>query len=182
MSVATTDYAYGDDAARVRVKAFRAPDAEPPYEDHPPFPRMRPVSALAPWAGAPGLRLVPQPEPDLEDDGAFDAQRTPREQLEDPRPRAGMLVRAFLEALAGIRPVGQLMRWTSPDVFGQLEPLVAARGTRAVANVRKVLVTEPTPGVAEVTAVIQRGPRCGALALRLEGLDGRWLVTALQLG
>jgi len=183
MSVAT-EYAYAGEPARVRVAAFRAPNPEPPYDDEPPT-TLRQVPALTPWVpGDPVLRLVrQQAEPDLDDDGEFDAQRTPRECLDDPRRRAAILARALLEALSGDRPLGQLMRWTTPEVFAKLEPLVAPRSARPwVANVRKMFVTEPVPGVAEVTAVVQRGPRCGALALRMEGLDGRWLVTALQLG
>ncbi|HEU0132642.1 MAG TPA: Rv3235 family protein [Mycobacteriales bacterium] len=169
---------------RLRVTARRIPDCEPEYDDGPRHPVIRGSLALAPYAprgAAPALRLVP--EPDVEDDGAFDPVRTPREDLEDPRPRAAILVRAVLETLAGTRPVGQLMRWTSADVFAELEPLVAAhRSTPWVVTLRRVLVSEPVPGVAEVSAVVQRGARAGALALRLEGVDGRWLVTALQLG
>lgn len=179
-------------APRLRVTAHRAPDPEAPYEDTPP-PSALPVDgslALAPFAPASPapLRLVPAPDeaeydPELDDDGAFDAVRTPREQLEDPAPRAAMLARAVLESLAGDRPVQQLMRWTTPEVYGQLEPLVSARTIRPWATtLRRVLVCEPAPGVAEVTAVVQRGVRAAAIALRLEGVDGRWLVTALQLG
>ena len=182
MSVAT-ELAYGGEPQRVRVRAYRAPNPEAPFDEGEPS-SLRRVPVLAPWVGEQrALRLVPRPEPDLDDDGDFEPQRTPREQLEDPRPRAATLARALLEALSGDRPLGQLMRWTTPEVFARLEPLVAPAGSRPwVANVRKVFVTEPTPGVAEVTAVVQRGPRCGALALRMEGLDGKWLVTALHLG
>jgi hypothetical protein len=188
MTVATPlDYADDYEPVRhLRVTAHRAPDPEPPYDDDvpPPPPGVRGSLALAPWTDVPlppaPLRLVL--EPDVEDDGAFDAVRTPREELEDPAPRAAVLARALLEALAGDRPLGQLMRWTTPEVFAQLEPLVAARTPRPwAATLRRVLVSEPLPGIAEVTAIVQRGPRAGAVALRLEGVDGRWLVTALQL-
>jgi hypothetical protein len=184
MSVAP-DYAC-EEAPRIRVNAYRAPNPEPPYDEAPPA-RLRSAPALAPWpqpTGAAALRLVPEPDAEEDDDGvSFEPERTPRERLEDPRPRAAVLARALLEALAGDRPLGQLLRWMTPEVFASVEPLVAARGTRPWAmSVRRVFVTEPTPGIAEVTAVVQRGPRCGALALRLEGLDGRWIVTALQIG
>jgi hypothetical protein len=45
-----------------------------------------------------------------------------------------------------------------------------------------VHVTSPFDGVAEVAATVRRGPRVTAVALRLEGLDGRWQCTALHLG
>jgi hypothetical protein len=167
----------------LRVTAHRVPDAEPPYDDGFTAP-VRGALALAPWvapAHMPALRLVPEPV-DLDDDGTFDPVRTPRTALEDPAPRATVLARALLEALAGDRPLGQLMRWTTPEVFAQLEPLVTTRAQRPwAATLRKVLVAEPLPGIAEATAIVQRGARTGALALRLEGIDGRWVLTALQL-
>jgi len=61
-----------------------------------------------------------------------------------------------------------------------LPPPVAGRRPWA-RSVRSVHVSEPTDGVAEVTAVVDRGSRCAALALRMQGLDGRWLITALDL-
>jgi hypothetical protein len=45
-----------------------------------------------------------------------------------------------------------------------------------------VRVTEPADGVAEVSALVRRGLRVTAVALRLEGMDGRWQCTALELG
>ena len=43
-------------------------------------------------------------------------------------------------------------------------------------------VTEPADGVAEVAAVLRIENRFRALALRLEGLDGRWRCVRLQIG
>jgi hypothetical protein len=185
----TAELAYEPSGTPLLVTAQHAPEIEPPYEPLPPVVvRIEGALALAgavPVA-APALWLVPEPEGDAEDDGEFDPVRSERSELEDPRPRATVLARALLETLCGDRPVGQLMRWTTPEVFAQLEPLAAARPARNArpwaATVRRVLVSEPAAGVAEVTAVIQRGPRAGALALRLEGLDGRWVVTALHVG
>jgi hypothetical protein len=47
---------------------------------------------------------------------------------------------------------------------------------------RSIRVCEPADGVAEVSAVVQIGPRFRAMAARLEGLDGRWRCVRLQLG
>jgi hypothetical protein len=166
------------------VAALRTPDPEAPFDDS--LPTVRGATWALPEhvPRPPRLRLVKDPEPEEEDDVArFDYVRTPREELDDPRPRAATFVRALLETLMGDRPVGQFERWTTPDVFDDLGPLVAARERRpGRVALRRLYVAEPTPGVAEVTAVVQQGPRAGAVALRLEGLDGRWLVTALQLG
>ena len=40
----------------------------------------------------------------------------------------------------------------------------------------------PDEIAAEVAALVRRGVRTTAVALRLEGLDGRWQCTALELG
>ena len=166
----------------LRITAHRVPDPEPPYDVHVPVPTTAAL-ALAPWVPPPQvpvLRLVPEPEPKPD---TFDPVRTPRDDLEDPEPRAAMLVRAVLEALSGDRAVGQLMRWTTPELYSRLEALAATYADRPwAATVRKVLVAEPLPGIAEVTALVRRGGRTLALALRMEGVDGRWLLTAVDLG
>jgi hypothetical protein len=46
----------------------------------------------------------------------------------------------------------------------------------------RVRVCEPVDGVAEVSAVARRAGRAHAVAARLEGIDGRWRCTALQIG
>ena len=58
----------------------------------------------------------------------------------------------------------------------------APRGQTLRPLVRSVHVSEPADGVAEACAVVDTGPRRRAVALRLEGMDGRWQCTALQLG
>jgi hypothetical protein len=45
-----------------------------------------------------------------------------------------------------------------------------------------VRVFEPADGVAELSAVVQVGPRYRAVAARLEGRNGRWRCVRLQLG
>jgi hypothetical protein len=48
--------------------------------------------------------------------------------------------------------------------------------------VRSVHVSEPDDGVAEVCAVFGTPNRCYAMAMRLEGMDGRWRATQLIWG
>jgi hypothetical protein len=190
-------------ALRLHVTARPAIDSEPPYErDVAPDdggPRVLGSLALAvavhPQDAAPkrpaatsmrgALTLAPPlstPAADPDPDEVFDVIRTSRAALPAPGPRAGVLVGAITEALSGRRPLGQLIRWVTSDVYDELEVSVARdRGRGWSARTRRLIVTEPADGVAEVTAVVQRGVRASALALRMEGRDGRWVVTALQL-
>jgi uncharacterized protein DUF6459 len=162
--------------------------------------------------GTPELRLVPAlPQPLMaplteritetpkrrpvrdvtdEDDAP---QPTPRDQLPEPVPWAGRLVQGILEVLSGVRPLSQLVRWTTTEVYDSIATRTEHRSrriseTREIAPhrlaevVRSVHVSEPVDGIAEVCAIVQQGPRCRAVALRLEGIDGRWQCTALQIG
>ncbi len=135
-----------------------------------------------------GLHLVPPLRPDAEADldaVEFGPQPTSRSDLPEPRGWSGRFAQAVVEVLEGDRPVAQLVRWTSTDVYDEvacrvLDPGTGAAGPRAV--VRSVHVTEPADGIAEVAAMVRRGTRTTAVALRLEGLDGRWQCTAIELG
>jgi hypothetical protein len=149
--------------------------------------RVLPAADPVAWRRTPGSAT----DRDLDD---FGPQPTGRAHLPEPRAWGGRLVQALVEVLAGDRPAGQLVRWTSSEVYDDVTALVPAPGhpgpgrrprpagkpTRAA--VRSVHVTEPADGVAEVAATVSRGRRTTAVALRLEGLDGRWQCTALELG
>ena len=136
-----------------------------------------------------GLRLVPPLDGSTDD--RFGARPTPRSELPAPGPWSGRLVQALLEVLAGTRPVQQLLRWTSQSVYADLEdavtPSTGRKPVRAgsrpgAATVRSVHVSEPAEGIAEVCAVVARTGRTRAVALRREGVDGRWQCTALTVG
>lgn len=111
--------------------------------------------------------------------------RTDRDQLPDPQPWARGFVQALTEVLGGFRPLGQLTARTVPSVAALVADLrtgSSALPARQRAVVRSVRVSEPAPGAVEVSATVRHGDRCRALALRLEGLDGRWQCTALIVG
>jgi hypothetical protein len=91
-----------------------------------------------------------------------------------------------LEVATGLRPPAQLVRWTTPEALATLARLHALAqrggGRPPRATVRSVRLSEPVPGVEEVTAVVAAGPRVRALAFRMEGEGGRWRVVAFELG
>ncbi|MGN6754250.1 MAG: Rv3235 family protein [Intrasporangium sp.] len=156
------------------------PDTEPPiisadeaYRPAVPQPFTQAALALDFTAG-------------LEDDGG--RRPTERSQLPDPRPFVAKIAQAIIEVVAAQRPAPQLIRHTSPAIYSGIarRALVAARrqptGPRRPAIVRRVRVCEPADGIVEACAVVVAHGRVRALALRLEGLDGRWLVTQLSVG
>ncbi len=122
-----------------------------------------------------------------DDDRYFDQQRSRSTDLPDPHAVTRQLAQALVEVMAGTRPAPQVIRWTTPEVYAVLarRALVAARrnlpsARRAV--VRRVRVTEPADGVVEACAVIVQPDRVAAMAIRMTGLDGRWVVTDLTIG
>ena len=120
-------------------------------------------------------------------DEVFDRQHTGRADLPDPGPLVVVLARAFVEVMAGMRPAPQVSRWASPEVYAVLcrrSAVATRRGgiSRRPAVVRRVQVQEPADGVVEACAVIVHHDRVRALAMRMTGLDRRWVVTELSVG
>ena len=167
------------------LRLLPVPPSAPPYDDELPVrlaaPAAAPLGPLRGLAPAP-LRLVPAlPVPGHDED---EPVRTPVSDLPPARPVAHALVQGLLEVLAGVRPVSQLQRGTTPELFAQLEQVVHGRprtvGARPLTGaVRSLHVQQRPEGVAEVCATVRRGPRMAAVAMRLEGIAGRWTCTEL---
>jgi hypothetical protein len=170
---------------RPPLRLVVVPTPQPPLEDV-----RRPVPLLLPGATAPRPRYRPGPRPlsgvaatRFEDE--FGPSWSQRSELPDARDAGRRLITLALEAMAGRRPLAQLQPTTSVGVFAALtggrRPRWCAEGT-APLLVGPVHVCEPVDGVAEVSAVARRAGRAHAVAARLEGIDGRWRCTALQIG
>ncbi len=102
---------------------------------------------------------------------------------------------AMVEVYLGQRPASQLIRWTTPDVLSHLQysarvraahPSTAPRsrpgevvriGRYSIASMR---VVEPADGIVEATVILIGPARPIPLAIRLEGLDGRWICTVVD--
>lgn len=186
------------------LRRLPVPITEPPYDDEhlDPPTRTRAVPATqgtlalafvlptglpARPTAPPDLRLLPRPEAEEEADAVeFGPQPTATRDLPEARGWAGRFAQALVEVLAGDRPLAQLVRWTTAAVYDELAgrvgspPVARDQGSRGV--VRSLHVSAPADGVAEVAALVRRGARSTALALRLEGLDGRWQCTAIEFG
>ncbi|MDP9239311.1 MAG: Rv3235 family protein [Actinomycetota bacterium] len=157
----------------MQVRLRPVPAYEPPLDDEP-SPRLRLVT---------GDPLPFDPTATMLAVDRFDRLPTPRSILPDPRACAARLVVATMEVLSGRRPVQQLMPWTDEAVYAQLSRTVRARRRiGGPGTLRSLRISEPAPGVAEVCAVVGSAQRSRAVAARLEGADGRWRCTALQIG
>ena len=168
---------------RPPLRLVVVPTPQPPLEDE-----RRPVRLLLPGPPAPRPRYRPGPRPLVRsaaprDD--FGPTWSQRADLPDARDAGRRLITLTLEAMAGRRPLAQLQPMTSVGVFAALSggrrPRWCAEGTAPLV-VGPVHVCEPVDGVAEVSAVVWRAGRAHAVAARLEGIDGRWRCTALQIG
>lgn len=190
----------GADAPRAAappvLRLAPAPRAEPPAHGH-----DWPLAGTSPSSGA-GVGGAGQPvesDPlyvqgslavDLRHeayDSFFGPQATGTADLPDPAGWARRLITATLEACDGTRSAEQLSRWLTPEVRERVarRGMLARRRARRPhrpPRVRTLLTCHPADGVVEVSAVVQVDGRVRALALRMSGVDGRWLVTALELG
>ncbi|MBN9224651.1 MAG: 3-hydroxyacyl-CoA dehydrogenase [Microbacterium sp. SCN 70-27] len=134
-------------------------------------------------------RRVARPSSALDVAEYFAPQRTATEALPDPEPLLANLTIGVLEVLAGVREADQLARWLGEDAFRALVTRAnlsaRARSARGVSPARpsyRIVSTHsssPADGVIE-GVVITAGPaRTRAVAIRLEGWDGRWRATSL---
>ena len=165
------------------VRLVVVPTPQPPLEDV-----RRPLRLVRPEIAAPRPPHRPGPRPRMSigaPDAGFGPTWSLRADLPDPRGAGRRLITLTLEALAGRRPLAQVRSMTSMGVFAALSggrrPRWCAEGA-APLLVGRVHVCEPVDGVAEVSTVVRRGGRAHAVAARLEGVDGRWRCTALQIG
>lgn len=154
-----------------------APRREPPFDDElagtasPVGPHDRPLPFDRP------RRRLPRPAP------------TPaRVGLPDPTLWGRRLLVGVVEAASGRRPLAQVAALLTPAVAAGLRAeFERAAGRRRLhwtgtASVRSVRATEPTEGIAELSATLNVGQRVRAVALRLEVRHGRWCCTRLVLG
>ncbi|WP_278235107.1 Rv3235 family protein [Isoptericola sp. AK164] len=165
---------------RLRVSAPPGgrPPARPPQAPthRPPSRRVRVGADSAPPAPVPGRPLAPTEQP---------AAPHPA----DPTALCCSVVRAAVEVLRGERPVAQVARWVTPQVYDQLTQRArllrsrpaAAATTRPVA-VRRVRMVRLGAATAEATVVLEDRGRVRAAAARLEVHRGTWRVAVLELG
>jgi hypothetical protein len=121
----------------------------------------------------------------------FSHQPTPSSELPPPGPWIEMMVSGVLESIHGVRDARQFVRWMTQDVFSVVEArsksVLLKHQTlkkpipRPVFTLGNVVIHEPRDGVVEAAAVVHGPTRVRAVAIRMEGLDRRWLTTSFRM-
>lgn len=162
-----------------RIQTRRPPLTSPVIDYEP--PPVAPGSTCAPPSPAAlhrrttrPLRPVPVPAADI------------------GPPRAAVVftagaLRRVLEVSDRRRPVGQLRTLLAPSLIDSVTLLTRVRHAGGAAVLRRVRLRTATmvdgeTTAAEIFATYSRGDRIRAIAGRVEVVDGRWLVVALQIG
>lgn len=127
----------------------------------------------------------------IESDEYFGVQFTSTAALGDPLPVLRFLAQAVIETMAGIRDVEQCARWLSDSVYLQLKKRsMEANRSRASLKtnqlrpnlvVGKTTSFSPRDGVIEGVVVVHNLGRARAVAIRLEGYNGRWRAKSIAV-
>jgi hypothetical protein len=86
---------------------------------------------------------------------------------------------SVVEVWAGRRQPAQLISWCHRVIY--MELLRASGSQKEIGKIKSIHQSEPLDGICESTALIRYGERLRAVVIRFEGVDGRWLCTALKM-
>lgn len=159
--------------------------------------RITLISSTTPrelW-GHPTLDLFPSPLPAYQPQRAllfstptlfgenFDDDDRPRPTPSSSLPNIALwtmsLAVSALEVFAGRRNPAQLAMRCHRVIYNEL--LLSAGMSKEIGRVVKIHQDFPFDGIAESSVTVQFKNRMRAMAIRAEGIDGRWLCTALEL-
>ena len=105
----------------------------------------------------------------------------------DPTPLVCTVARAATLVVLGAPDLDQLNRWVSTEVrssLAQQHSLARRAGytLKGQVGIARVRVCRVSPTAVEAAVVATEGETARAIAMRLEIVAGRWLVTALTIG
>jgi hypothetical protein len=180
MTVASQEFPPRDMSA---PRLAAVPDASPPYDcathsqerPRPDLPQVADVVAFPAGRRPAAGRGAGRP------DGPGDGMAWPRR-----------FAQAIVEAVAGTRPVRQIVPSTTEQVQAQVHRLIPLLRTGTGARIQRILTSQTDIDVVEVTVIAGFGPRTRALAMRFEqqaaraaapGLPprpARWLCTDIE--
>ena len=153
----------------IAVRLCRIPDPAPPYDGE---------AAAGTRPAAPGSRAPAN---------RGRAGRPARLSVPEPAEFPGWpsrFAQVLAETLAGARPPGQMVPWTTEMARRHIRRLGPELASVQRPRVRRVVTFHPCADVMEMTVVVGFGPRVRALAVRLEragpAAQDRWLCTAVE--
>lgn len=140
---------------------------------------------------SPSRELVNTRLASYNDEDFFGFQHTLRTELPDPTTLVENLAGSLMEILAGARELDQISRWVTDEVYRNLltrvQASARARAVKKIAAHRptfslgRALVSFPAEYAAECVILVHGRARTRSIAIRLEGLDGRWRATAIHV-
>ena len=156
-----------------------APISSDPNEDwqHLVLEMFRPVLP-APPIQKPRLYLVASTFGE-EFDAEFAPEPTSAADLPDINEVVLKFIHNVVEIWAGRRSASQVQAMCHHLIFAELQRKAGQQ--KLVGRIRKIKVTQPLDGISESTVTVRYEDRLRVVAIRFEGLDGRWLCTALTL-
>jgi hypothetical protein len=96
-----------------------------------------------------------------------------------------------IETIAGVRDIDQSARWLSDSVYQQLRQRATAnkralldknqQAMRPNLTVGKISSFSPRDGVVEGVVIVHNKDRARAVAIRLEGYNGRWRAKSVAV-
>ena len=86
---------------------------------------------------------------------------------------------SVVEIWAGCRQPAQLIRWCHRVIY--MELLKNSGSQTEIGKIKSIHQSKPLDGICENTVLIRYGNRLRAVVIRFEGVDGRWLCTALEM-
>lgn len=103
--------------------------------------------------------------------------------LPEPKAWTKQLVTGIAEVLIGERPIFQLMRWVSFEVYLEIDKNMKLRDNTSKQRVRPLIrsvhIDQTSENVIQAIAVIQKGNRGRGMGIRLEAEIDRWRCTEL---
>ena len=112
-------------------------------------------------------------------DEEFAPEPTSSADLPDIHELVFQFLHNVVEIWAGRRSASQVQSLCHHLIYSDLQKRVGEQ--KLLGRIRKIKVTQPLDGISESTVTIRYGSRLRVAAIRFEGLDQRWLCTALTL-
>jgi hypothetical protein len=114
---------------------------------------------------------------------SFERDDSPKATSADSLPDLSRWISIFtinlLEIWSGRRQPAQLLSKCHRVIY--LELLKGVGSLKGLGRIKTLYITQPLDGACEAAVTIAFGERTRALVIRCEGVDGRWLCTALRL-